>query len=227
MTLYDDKIRDLLENADRYHNAYYEAEVFRGPSLYFHIRSLETRNSPNALSHLEYIYATLASWGMHRMGKRGSNMQSFAVFYTSIESINDKISTAQQFDLQRMTVEQWTLLEEIFKGIKIMASRTSLVGNSKVMHHMMPDIVPPIDRKYTLQYLRGTTSIKNDLSSEWQTMREIIKDFFAPIAHDREFAVKARNWISRQDDYPWDTSVIKVIDNLVIGSRKSMAEQVV
>lgn len=101
-----------------------------------------------------------------------------------------------------------------------MASGTSLVGNSKVMHHMVPNIVPPIDREYTLRYLRGNTNIKNDLYYEWQLMREIISEFFIPVASDKEFESKAKDWMARQNDYPWDTSILKIVDNLVIGSKK-------
>lgn len=69
---YDDNIKEILSNAENYHNAYYKAETFRGPSLYFHERALATRHDPASLTHLEYVYATLASWGMHRMGRGGS-----------------------------------------------------------------------------------------------------------------------------------------------------------
>ncbi|MDQ3666537.1 MAG: hypothetical protein M3410_08150 [Acidobacteriota bacterium] len=72
MRLYQERVADILTNAERYHSAYYQAETFRGPSLYFHQRALETRESADFSLHIEYVYATLASWGMHRMGKRGS-----------------------------------------------------------------------------------------------------------------------------------------------------------
>jgi hypothetical protein len=71
---FQDKVADILANAERYHLAYYQADTFRGPSLYFHHRALQTRNSEDFLAHLEYVYATLASWGMHRMGRGGSKM---------------------------------------------------------------------------------------------------------------------------------------------------------
>jgi hypothetical protein len=58
---YEEKVRDILENSEKYHEAYYKAETFRGPSLYFHQRALETRQSLGSLTHLEYVYATLAS----------------------------------------------------------------------------------------------------------------------------------------------------------------------
>ncbi|HCO95547.1 MAG TPA: hypothetical protein DIU00_16630 [Phycisphaerales bacterium] len=218
--MYHDKVRVILANADKYHQAYYESETFRGPSLYFHQRSLETRKSKKTLTHLEYVYATLVSWGMHRMGNGGPKMQSFDTFRQSIELLKDKIAEAQNFDFREMNGHKWALLKDIFERINVMASGTTLVGNSKVMHHMLPNVVPPIDRKYTLSYLRGNTNVKNDLDYEWQLMKDIVSDFFIPVGSDREFKSKAGDWIARQDEYPWDTSVLKIVDNLVIGSKK-------
>jgi hypothetical protein len=36
---------------------------------------------------------------------------------------------------------------------------------------MLPRIVPPIDREYTLWYLFGNKTIKNDLEGEWELMK--------------------------------------------------------
>jgi len=154
------------------------------------------------------------------MGNGGPKMQSFDTFRQSIELLKDKIAEAQNFDFREMNGHKWALLKDIFERINVMASGTTLVGNSKVMHHMLPNVVPPIDRKYTLSYLRGNTNVKNDLDYEWQLMKDIVSDFFIPVGSDREFKSKAGDWIARQDEYPWDTSVLKIVDNLVIGSKK-------
>ena len=220
MPPHQDKIKDIITNAEKYHSAYYAAKTFRGPSLYFHQRALESRNSPDFEKHLEYIYATLASWGMHRMGKGGSKMQSFGVFSNSVEPLQDKIRKAAAFDYKSMTESNWLVLEHIFRSIKVMATRTILIGNSKVMAHLIPNIVPPIDREYTLLYLRGNKNIRNDAAHEWALMREIVEDFFIPVAKDPHLISLAHDWMSDQENYPWDTSILKVIDNLVIGTRK-------
>ncbi|MCK4828690.1 hypothetical protein KA005_73850, partial [bacterium] len=210
------QINDILVNTEKYHSAYYRAEKFKGPSLYFHRRSLEARRTEKFETFLEYIYATLASWGMHRMGKGGSKMQSFEVFIESIMSVESLIDEAESFDFRNIQSIDWFLLEKIFRNISVMASGTSLVGNSKVMAHLLPNIVPPIDRQHTLLYLYGKTNIKNDLDHEWKLMKEIIRDFFVPIACNKAFLKKTIAWIDDQLSFPWDTSVFKLIDNLVI-----------
>jgi len=212
-------ITDILKNAETYHRAYYEAERFGWPSLHFHRRALATRSPDVTEQHLEYVYATLASWGMHRMGKGGSKMQNFDIFCKSIAPLRDRIAQAQEFTLSAMTDHARNTLREVFCGIKIMATGTSLVGNSKAMHHMVPNVVPPVDREYTLKYLRGSKNIENDLEAEWTLLQGIVSDFFAPVAGDRAFAEMAGAWTLQQDRFPWDTSILKVIDNLVIGSQ--------
>lgn len=218
MDNYQNKVTDIINNAEIYHESYYKAGIFRGPSLYFHRRTLEIANSDNFELYLEFIYATLASWGMHRMGRGGPIMQNFDVFKESILKIKDKIEKAKMINYQNVTESDWELLEEIFRGIKVMNTHTSIVGNSKVMAHMIPNIVPPIDREYTLKYLKGNKNIRNGLDYEWELMKEIMSEFFIPIAKNNEFDEKARDWISNQSEYPWDTSILKVVDNLVIGA---------
>jgi hypothetical protein len=223
MSQYRSKVEYILSYAEKCHRAYYGAQVFGGPSLYFHRRCLEARDSVDFNLYLEYIYATLASWGMHRMGG-GPKMQSFEVFAGSIETIKESVLQGREIDYRNVTEADWRLLEKIFRGIDVMATASSLVGNSKVMAHMMPNIIPPIDREYTLEYLTGNKNIKNGLDNEWALMKNIISEFFVPVGCDPQFIVLANNWVSMQSQYPWDTSVFKVIDNLVIGASKLEVE---
>jgi hypothetical protein len=59
---------------------------------------------------------------------------------------------------------------------------------------------------------------QNDLEREWQLMRKILSDFYNPIAHNWNFQEKAKRWMADEVRFPWDTSILKVIDNLVIGA---------
>lgn len=145
MQKFNKEIQDILENAETYHKAYYASIRFHGPSLYFHQRALDTRVSSDFTTHLEYVYAALTSWGMHRMGPGGPKMVPFSTFQHSIEAIREKVKTAQSINPVAISNTDWLILNDIFKGIKVMASNVSLIGHSKAMHHMMPNIAPPID----------------------------------------------------------------------------------
>ena len=218
--IYAGKVELILCNAESFHTAYYRSEVFGKPCLYFHLQALKTRHDPTSVKHLEYVYATLIAWGMNRLGKGGSKMKDFDTFSTSIQRLRNYILKAQTFNISNLDEERWSILEIIFRGIQVMDSNASLVGNSKVMHHLLPDVIPPIDRTYTLSYLFGNKTIQNDLDSEWQIMKEVTERFFLPIASDNKFRRLADSWMCRADEYTWDTSLLKVIDNLVVGSKK-------
>ena len=144
---------DILDNLDAFHAAYYGADTFGGPSFYFHLRALDSRNCCDAFA--EASYAMLVSWGMHRMGPRGAKMKDFDPYRASLNRVWPKIQQAAQFSPSEMDETEWLNLKDIFLSIDVMASGKLLVGNSKVMAHALPHIVPPIDGSYTLKYLCG------------------------------------------------------------------------
>lgn len=218
--IFHEKVTDLLANAEKYHLAYYDAKTFGGPSLYFHRQALANGSASDYGRRLEYVYATLAAWGMHRMGKGGSKMVEFETFYQSMMSLKPEVEALAESNGMQLTDETWRGLEDVFMRMKIMASGTSIVGNSKVLAHLCPNLVAPVDREYTLRYLRGHTNITNNKESEWLLFKEILCHFFMPVYQDATFRCTAEKWLSNQGLYPWDTSHLKIIDNLVIGARK-------
>jgi hypothetical protein len=101
-----------------------------------------------------------------------------------------------------------------------MKSNISLVGNTKVMAHFLPNLIPPVDRQYTLNYLYNKNYIPNNIDKEWNMLKDILLNFFYPIANDTDFLELSQSWINEPDLYPWDTSTLKTIDNIIIGSKK-------
>jgi len=212
-------VKDILSQADEYHTKYYASETFSGPSLHFHQRALEVEYA-NWTDKVELIYAVLASWGMHRMGTNGPKMQSFASFEKSIDAVRLDLEKLQQAIPQNLSLYDWQKLERVFKEIKAMASGTTIVGNSKVLAHLIPNLVAPIDREYTLNYLFGSKMFQNDLEREWRLMRKIHEKFYYPISDNEIFQNKAIIWMDNSGSFPWDTSMLKIIDNLVIGAMR-------
>lgn len=215
------KVREILQHADAYHQRYYASETFGGPSIHFHRRALGMWGKVTGVERLELIYAVLSSWGMHRMGPSGSKMQAFATFEGSVASVKECIEALRPVLPGKLSPSDWAMLEMVFKDIKVMVSGTTIVGNSKVMAHLLPNLVAPVDRQYTLKFLFGRKEIQNGLEREWKLMRKIHEQFYYPVAIDTGFQRKAQAWIIKDSRFPWDTSILKVIDNLVIGSMRS------
>jgi hypothetical protein len=210
----------LLQSLDVAHAAYYRAGTFTGPSLYFHRRALEAGKEGDVRRFAEIAYALLAAWGMHRMGRGGSKMREFEDFEASLKPLWPAVLRLQQAAPENLGESGWRELSEVFCGIRCMATGTSLVGNSKVMAHALPNLVAPVDREYTLRFLFGSTNIANDLAREWEKLRAILRDFFHPVVRAESFTPKAKEWQERQAEFRWDTSPLKIVDNLVIGLLK-------
>jgi hypothetical protein len=226
--MFDDQRNRLLAALDNAHDAYYQATVFAGPSLYFHLRTLEAARLRDFERFTEYLYAVLASWGMHRMGPGGSKMVEFGEFHSSLKIVWPIALSLQERTPRSLTESDWGGLQEIFRRIRCMASGTSLVGNSKVMAHLLPKLVPPVDREYTLKFLFGRGDITNGIDVEWKKLKQVLEGFFFPVDQSPVFQPKAKEWLKQPDRYKWDTSSLKIVDNLVIGlSKMSQAKQAV
>jgi hypothetical protein len=220
---YELKKNDIVNKAEECHSKFYQFDgngklLFRGPSLYFHRRAIDLcRKAWLSESHLEMVYAVLVSWGMHRMGKGGSKMVYFDDFKKSIADVKNDLGYLRRIDdPKEMNKVEWTKLKNVFDEIKVMESTTTIVGNSKALAHILPNIIAPIDRQYTMQFLYESKYIKNGLENEWYLMKEIHEYFFYPIVKDSIFSNLAEDWLSN-NKFKWDTSFLKVVDNLVIG----------
>jgi hypothetical protein len=218
--MFDSHRERLVEALDAAHAAYYQAAVFGGPSLYFHRKALDAGKEGDFDRFVDSVYALLAAWGMHRMGRGGSKMREFDEFQASLKPVWPLVLRLQQVPPENLGETDWRELRKIFTAIRCMASGTSLVGNSKVMAHAIPNLVPPIDREYTLKFLFGRGNITNDIDAEWAKLQTILRHFFHPMLQSEVFKSKSHDWMERLDEFKWDTSPLKIVDNLVIGFSK-------
>lgn len=226
--MFDEQRNRLLSALDEAHDAYHKAALFSGPSIHFHLRALEAARAQEFESFAEYTYAMLASWGMHRMGPGGSKMREFEDFRSSLRDVWPTALPLQAKTPGNICDGDREALKAVFRGIRCMATGTSLVGNSKVMAHLLPNLIPPVDRQYTLTLLFGHGQITNGIEREWDMLARILAEFFYPVVRSPLFQSKAAKWLADDNRHNWDTSELKIVDNLVIGLSKIFrAEQAV
>lgn len=139
-------------------------QEFGGPSLHFHLRAMESvRGNTNELlsdRNIEYIYATLTSWGMHRMGKGTTQLTDYKTFRNSITDRSDQIQEIQSCNYRFCDLDSDAYsqvfndprLRNIFVNLNLTKSRMPLVANSKALAHIFPDLLPPMDRQYTKRF---------------------------------------------------------------------------
>lgn len=201
-----------------YVKKYYAREKdFSNSSYYFHKRVIETIRISKTRKDLfrdkiflEFVYATLSTWGLDRMDG-SARLVEFDIFRKSVLdnlSLLEKL-TGYKINNLSNTEEQEIKdkLSILFDNLEVMVKKAKLVGVSKALHHLLPDLVPPIDRKYTLDFFYGNT---NYSEKDQKEKFLAIFDKFRLISKELDLTEKD---LSGQ----WDTSIPKLIDNAIIG----------
>ena len=181
-----ERVEDLCSSFDIYIGEFDKASIFSGPSLYFHFRTIERLKNCVSISSaldddlfFEYLYATLTAWGLHRMGPGGAKLADFDVFIKSIRDQKIQIGNLEGRALFKLSEEDLNnitdILWQILNNIRASASATKLVANSKALHHILPNLVPPIDREYTLRFFYDNKTISG---KDEQLFREIYPQFY-------------------------------------------------
>ncbi len=205
-------IKNFDESVDRF---YSRKNSFPESALHFHRKTIGERRKAGLKQLLkdsgfsELLYATLVSWGMDRMDA-SARLVSFEDFYRNLADNSDLLHEIEYFKLDDGNADGLERnLSVLFKSVKVMKGGAKLVGTSKTLHHLLPDLVMPMDRKYTLRFF---------YSSEAYTENDQEKKFLeifgrARYIHENLKYVKAKLDLKRE----WDTSIPKMIDNAIIG----------
>lgn len=96
---------------------------------------------------------------------------------------------------------------ETMEGLRAGVGRTLLVANSKALHHILPSLVPPIDRQYTLRFFYSHMTIS-------QGDRTAFMEMFP---HSQTIAASQQTAIASRLGRGTHTSETKVIDNAIVG----------
>lgn len=87
----NERTEELASDLPRWLRSFDAAAKFSGPSLYFHLRTLVCLyRHPSAVDALsseklfDWLYATLASWGMHRMGRGSTRLRELPEIKASV-----------------------------------------------------------------------------------------------------------------------------------------------
>ena len=169
---------------------------------------------------LETIYRTLEEWDMN---KRGAKLTSFEAFKDSVLFYRDSLLELYEYKLYEDIYDEMgtlkTLAERIFCNLKVMESQRRIVGVSKALHFLLPDLIMPIDSKYTMTAFYGYNKYSNSHNKEFATFWDII---------ERTHEITERLGLSPGDvdGELWKVSVPKLIDNAIIGLWNSEKEEI-
>lgn len=228
LALMSSKTSELLasfpECVSRFDDATIEEKTFGGPSLYFHFACISEFASASVAAKLEstkffeYLYATLASWGMHRMGKTPTKLRNFLEFKAQILARRGALIRLEPYNIWSLTESDLVAirsdLDAVLDTMSVGKGNARLVANTKILHHIVPNLVPPVDRANTLAYFGLGTELpsQKQASSIWW---HVFPAFISVSTQWREF-IQSKVDLSVEN---WHTSFTKVLDNAIIGAR--------
>jgi hypothetical protein len=172
------------------------------------------------------LYEMLRAWGMDQ---RGAKLVDVATFEKAVNRLikseeflqcaNKTIRQARDTTEFRRELERlWGLLSG---PCRIMKTESLVVGSSKLLHHLLPDLFPPIDRTYTIDFLSSLDSDDPQsapfrLTSPMAQQPQFESFYRAVLFHG--FVAREKKGLSdRIGNGPMSGSIPKLIDNALIG----------
>jgi hypothetical protein len=214
----NERISSLINKFENCLDFFDAANLFTGPSLYFHYKTLSIKGKHSSVAAIldddtffENLYATLTAWGMHRMGPGKAKLVDLDEIKKSFIRQRDNIveiehltlSELEKSDISEVTNKLWKIISELKIGI----GNTKIVANSKSLHHLLPNLIPPIDREYTLRYFYNHTNLNQ---GDEKAFKEIYPYFHI-------LAIAKKQSIHQRLGKGMNTSETKVIDNAIVG----------
>src|SRR5690606_39064148 len=141
--------------------------------------------------------------------KRASRLAPWPDFVAALRANASRIDALGGLSIESRTLDVagttrllWRLIDEL----SIVDNNARIVPGSKTLHHILPDLIAPIDRAYTQKFFKW-----HGPQFQYQLDRRFTEIFQA-------YAEIARN--ARPGQYVtggWNSSATKVIDNAVVG----------
>ena len=213
------RVEALIDRFDVCIAEFDRVRAFTGPSLYFHERAIARRAIHDGAASLladtrflEYVYAVLPSWGMHRMGNQAAKVVDFEPM---VEALRAQARPIQELWDLRITDLDDEMAEEVgarvwsvIEALVVSGSSARIVAGSKTLHHVLPNLVPPIDRQYTFQFFTGQKQVSDE--------RGAFTAWFPLLGEIGRRRASSVNDVVERGGY-MATGPAKVIDNAIVG----------
>lgn len=182
--------RFLADQQRYFADSYDEFISFGGPSVYFHNECLRAgKGGFLSERHIEMLYATLAAWGMHRMGDpeaTKTKLTDWDRFHGSILSQERALHQFRSHRMLEMSGVEYSdavlALKPHYRAFELSVSDATVVVNSKALFHLFPEFIPPIDRQYTVRFF-------TQLPERWRNSNGKFRPLSLPAGFGPQFAL--------------------------------------
>ncbi len=212
-------VDEICQEPRRYLDAF-PRDKWSGPSIYFHkktlgrLKVLQWRPSAAARDarYLEYLYATLTAWGLHRMGAISGRLVDFDQFSQKVAEVGPTLDQLRDRAIDTLRsedqVEITSRLSEIVNHLRLRpTNKPSVVVATKTLHHLLPYLVVPIDGKHTFEFFgRSRASIEKNPG----------KFFIESYADFIRIANCIKPFASFYLEKEFHTNLAKMVDNAIV-----------
>jgi hypothetical protein len=210
-----DKLTDAFEHYVRVYN---ERVPFTGEQLAAHRECIRLRRDVGsvhaAVGDERFVHAlqqTLRAWGI---GVRASRLVPADDFTAALRAALPLLEDLEPFTIDgELPADTGDRLWTLISSLGVVQNSAKIVAGTKTLHHLLPDLVVPMDRAWTGTFFQFHLP-------EWQDSVSQRRIFGLAHARFAEIArrVQPQQYVTHQG---WRTSRTKVIDNAVIGFCKT------
>lgn len=160
------------------------------------------------------LHDTLDAWGMNQRAARLVSPHELRVNILDCADAILDLAPLRLCDLDAETVDDVARrLTGLMGKLQVSATSTRMVAFAKAVHHLLPNLLPPMDREYTLWFLLAPKKRMTNID-------ELFPDAFRMCARiaaaNRDALPGLVTGFSDLDSQVMDTSETKLIDNGIV-----------
>jgi hypothetical protein len=151
------------------------------------------------------LHETLQLWGI---GRRASRLTPLDFFRARLTAVADDVAACERLDISSRDLDADSAaatLDHLIRKLGIVDNQSLIVAGTKALHHLLPDLVPPMDRRWTGAFFGWWPA--DPQTRQTAIFTEAYRSFVE--------VARATN-PSRSVGAGWRTSSTKVLDNAVV-----------
>jgi len=210
----ESRLNKLIADFERYVGEYDRGFPFRRDGQFeLHESTIRRRRELGTIDasladekFLAGLLTTLDAWGI---GRRASRMVAPDEFNSTLREHREELSALEHYSIESANLDiaivsktVWHLVETL----GIVENKSKIVAGTKALHHLLPDLVVPMDRAWTGLFFGWTAT--DPQSNQERTFTRTF-EAYARVAR----LVQPSNYVGAG----WRTSATKVLDNAMIG----------
>lgn len=221
MKFKETKFNRLISNKKIFENSLNKTKEFYrplDPGQYLYNLLLEKRKKKDIFSdeYLELVYTTLIAWNMNG---RGAKLSKIDKFKQTLRKNKVQIKSLEKYKLINLKDKELVLgkLKDLFFNLNLTETKSKIVTFSKTLHFLLPELIVPIDRKYTLDFFYNNKQLPTNKEKKENNEKqfEIFVELF-----DKFIEISKSYNLNQYLDNIWHVTPTKVIDNAIIGYGK-------